>query len=56
MNRAVPPGDCGNRNRAKEWQSRFAGTLSCAIGLVRGVETNPERVMPLILGSMQDNP
>jgi hypothetical protein len=54
MNRAVPPGDCGNRNRTARRQPRRAGTLSCGIGLVGRIEAHSERAWPLSLGSLQE--
>ena len=38
MNRAVPPGDCGNRKADPKWPSRFTRTLPRSFGLVGRVE------------------
>jgi hypothetical protein len=37
VNRALPPGDCGNRTVATGWPFRCAGALPGVVGLVLGV-------------------
>ena len=48
MNRAMPPGDSGNRGRASHREPRCTGFVSRAIGLVNRIETHSGRERPLI--------
>jgi hypothetical protein len=44
MNRALPPGDRGNRNAAPRWQSRSRRAMPRSFGLVCGASDSHEQV------------
>ena len=53
MNRALPPGDCGNRKADPEWAPGSPGTLPRAFGLVgrksRLMEIDPKYAQVIVV-------
>ena len=46
MNRALPPGDLGDRSGAESGQSGYSGSMLSALGLVGGSVAHPKRKTP----------